>query len=224
MTNLLRELKKQEEKLFNCVHCGFCLPVCPTYSRLGDEADSPRGRLHFMRALVEGRIDASSETLNLHLDRCLGCRACESVCPSGVEYGHLLEGAREVTAGGGGSDRLSRILPKVMTSPALFAPLMLLTRVLRATGFPGLVAQRLPSEGLLGQARLGMGMIAATAKPRSLEIQGKGMGGLPRAEPIPGGRRGRRRVEGWGESPGRWATTPERPCSRAVCKRACWGG
>jgi glycolate oxidase iron-sulfur subunit len=182
MTNLLRELKKQEEKLFNCVHCGFCLPVCPTYSRLGDEADSPRGRLHFMRALVERRIDAGSATLNLHLDRCLGCRACESVCPSGVEYGHLLEGAREVTAGAGGSDGLSKILPKVMTSPTLFAPLMLLTRALRATGLPGLVAERLPSEGLLGQARLGMGMIAATAKPRSLEIQGNKMGGLPRRQ------------------------------------------
>ncbi len=63
MTHLLRELKKQEEKLFNCVHCGFCLPVCPTYSRLGDEADSPRGRLHFMRAVVEGRIEPESPTL-----------------------------------------------------------------------------------------------------------------------------------------------------------------
>lgn len=177
MTNLLRELKKQEEKLFNCVHCGFCLPVCPTYSRLGDEADSPRGRLHFMRALVEGRIDAESETLNLHLDRCLGCRACESVCPSGVEYGRLLEGAREVTAGAGGPDVLSKLLPRVMTSPTLFGPLMLLTRAFRATGLPGLVAERLPSEGLLGQARLGMGMIAATGKPRSLEIQGNEMGG-----------------------------------------------
>ncbi len=60
MTVLLRELKKQEEKLFNCVHCGFCVPVCPTYKRLGDEADSPRGRLHFMRALVEGRISPDS--------------------------------------------------------------------------------------------------------------------------------------------------------------------
>ena len=85
MTFLLRELKKQEEKLFNCVHCGFCLPVCPTYKRLGDEADSPRGRLHFMRALVEGRIEPDSPTLSRHMDRCLGCRACESVCPSGVE-------------------------------------------------------------------------------------------------------------------------------------------
>lgn len=177
MSNLLRELKKQEEKLFNCVHCGFCLPVCPTYSRLGDEADSPRGRLHFMRALVEGRIGADSETLSLHLDRCLGCRACESVCPSGVDYGRLLEGAREVTAREGGPDRLSKILPKVMTSPTLFAPLMALTRALRATGLPGLVAERLPSEGLMGQARLGMGMIAATAKPQILEGNGIDVGG-----------------------------------------------
>ena len=178
MTNLLRELKKQEEKLFNCVHCGFCLPVCPTYSRLGDEADSPRGRLHFMRALVEGRIEPASETLNLHLDRCLGCRACESVCPSGVDYGRLLEGAREVTAGASDPDRLSKLLPRVMTSPTLFVPLMFLTRAIRATRLPGLVAERLPSEGILGQARLGMGMVAATEKPSSLEIQGNEIGGL----------------------------------------------
>ena len=90
MKDLLRELEREEEKLFHCVHCGFCLPACPTYVRLADEADSPRGRLHFMRALVEGRIDPGSPTLHLHLDRCLGCRACETVCPSGaVSYTHL---------------------------------------------------------------------------------------------------------------------------------------
>ena len=132
MKNLLQELKKQEEKLFNCVQCGFCLPVCPTYSRLGDEADSPRGRIHFMRAVVEGRVDPASETLNRHLDRCLGCRACESVCPSGVEYGRLLEGAREVTAGAVQPSFLTRLLPRVMASPALLPPAMLLTRALRA--------------------------------------------------------------------------------------------
>jgi len=168
MTHLLRELKKQEEKLFNCVHCGFCLPVCPTYTRMGDEADSPRGRLHFMRAVVEGRIEPDSPTLHRHLDRCLGCRACESVCPSGVEYGHLLEGAREVTASAVPPKLLSRLLPRAMASQTLLSPLMSLTRALRATGIPGVVAQRFPGEGLLGQARLGMGMIAATTPPNSL--------------------------------------------------------
>ncbi|MCJ7627986.1 MAG: heterodisulfide reductase-related iron-sulfur binding cluster [Longimicrobiales bacterium] len=182
MTHLLRELKKQEEKLFNCVHCGFCLPVCPTYSRLGDEADSPRGRLHFMRAVVEGRIQPESPALNRHLDRCLGCRACESVCPSGVEYGRLLEGAREVTRAAVPPSTLSRLLPRVMASPWLLPPLMLLTRALRGTGLPGVAARRLPGEGLLGQARLGMGMIAATASPRVLTLGRKGVLGPGREE------------------------------------------
>ena len=169
MTHLLRELKKQEEKIFNCVQCGFCLPVCPTYSRLGDEADSPRGRIHFMRAVVEGRIEPGSKTLHRHLDRCLGCRACESVCPSGVEYGHLLEGAREVTAGATSPNLLTRLLPRIMASPSLLPTIMLLTRALRATGFPRVAAERLPLEGLMGQLRVGLGMIAATAAPKILD-------------------------------------------------------
>jgi glycolate oxidase iron-sulfur subunit len=166
--DLLRGLKEQEEKLFNCVHCGFCLPACPTYTRLGDEADSPRGRLHFMRAMVEGRIDLSSPTLHRHLDRCLACRACESVCPSGVEYGRLLEGARDAATGVAGPKLLPRLLSGVMASPKLRPPLMALTRGLRATGIPHVLARRLPGKGPLGQARLGMGMIAATEAPGAL--------------------------------------------------------
>ena len=77
-----------------CVHCGFCLPACPTYEALGTEMDSPRGRLHLMRALEEGRI-GPSEPVVRHLDLCLGCRACETECPSGVPFGHRLEAARE---------------------------------------------------------------------------------------------------------------------------------
>ncbi len=188
MNHLLRELKKQEEKIFNCVQCGFCLPVCPTYSRLGDEADSPRGRIHFMRAVVEGRIEPGSKTLHRHLDRCLGCRACESVCPSGVEYGHLLEGAREVTAGATSPNLLTRLLPRVMASPSLLPPILLLTRVLRATGFPRVAAERLPDDGLMGQLRVGLGMIAATAAPKILDgNRGPMEGALGRSVPSKGG-------------------------------------
>jgi len=165
VSDLPRELKRQEEKLFNCVHCGFCLPACPTYTRLGDEADSPRGRLHFMRAVVEGRLKSTSPAFVRHLDRCLGCRACESVCPSGVEYGVLLEGAREEVALAGRSSLLSRALARVMGTPTLLRPAMLLARILRATGFPEVAAKRLPPEGRSGQARLGLGMIAATSPP-----------------------------------------------------------
>jgi glycolate oxidase iron-sulfur subunit len=169
MNHLLTELKGQEEKLLNCVHCGFCLPVCPTYSRLGDEADSPRGRLHFMRAVVDGRLDPSSKVFNHHLDRCLGCRACESVCPSGVEYGHLLEGAREVTARSHPKRFLDRVLPMVMARRSLLSPVMALTRALRGTGLPEITIRRFPADGLLGQLRLGLGMVAATASPELLD-------------------------------------------------------
>ena len=77
-----------------CVHCGFCLQSCPTYITLDDENDSPRGRLMLMRGLLEGEIPIDDPSLETHLDRCLGCRACETVCPSGVPYGHLLEATR----------------------------------------------------------------------------------------------------------------------------------
>jgi glycolate oxidase iron-sulfur subunit len=81
------------DALRKCVHCGICLPQCPTYRVLGEEMDSPRGRLYLMRAAAEGRIDLS-ETFTRHLDLCLGCRACETACPSGVPFGELLEATR----------------------------------------------------------------------------------------------------------------------------------
>ena len=78
--------------LSRCVHCGFCLPACPTYRLLGDELDSPRGRLYLIKGLLEGA--PVSEATRSHLDRCLTCRACETACPSGVEYAKVLEVGR----------------------------------------------------------------------------------------------------------------------------------
>ena len=83
----------EHEKFFDCVHCGLCLASCPTYVELGTEMDSPRGRIVLLRALQEGRTDLNNEVVS-HLDSCLGCRACETACPSGVQYGSLIEGAR----------------------------------------------------------------------------------------------------------------------------------
>jgi len=77
-----------------CVHCGVCLPACPTYEATLDESDSPRGRIVLMRALLHGDAAATDAALTLHLDRCLDCRACEGVCPSGVSYGPAIEAAR----------------------------------------------------------------------------------------------------------------------------------
>jgi len=81
------------DRLFDCVHCGFCLGQCPTYGQIGDENDSPRGRLHLMRALIEGRVEPTEPVLR-HLSLCLDCRACETACPSGVQYGSLIEHVR----------------------------------------------------------------------------------------------------------------------------------
>jgi glycolate oxidase iron-sulfur subunit len=89
-------LAGQEEKLLACIHCGLCLEACPTYVVTGNENDGPRGRLYLMRAVAEGRLEETSSAFGRHIDRCLGCRACEQVCPAGVEYGQLLEASREV--------------------------------------------------------------------------------------------------------------------------------
>ncbi|KAB7619752.1 glycolate oxidase subunit GlcF [Alkalilimnicola sp. S0819] len=97
LADFLKDTPQGEEAeriLRNCVHCGFCLATCPTYQLLGDERDSPRGRIYLMKQVMEGA--QATEATQLHLDRCLTCRACETTCPSGVEYGKLVDIGREI--------------------------------------------------------------------------------------------------------------------------------
>jgi glycolate oxidase iron-sulfur subunit len=141
-----------------CVHCGFCLPACPTYLATGDESDSPRGRIVLMRALERGEIGPGDDALVQHLDACLGCRGCEPACPSGVGYGRGLEAAREQLFAAHGLPPLGGLVLGVFRREWAWRPLFTLARMLRATGLP----RRLAGGGRMG---FGMGMLAATAPP-----------------------------------------------------------
>ncbi len=147
-------LEREEERLLTCVHCGFCLPACPTYVRLGDEADSPRGRLSLMRAVAEGRLSPESPAFHTHLDRCLGCRACEPVCPSGVPYGQLLERARAVARETRPAPLEVRGLLSLVASRARGSLVFGAARLLRAIGLAALAARTLPRRWALPAAML----------------------------------------------------------------------
>jgi len=145
-----------------CVHCGFCLQACPTFLATGDEADSPRGRIELMRALERGDLAATDPALALHLDRCLGCRACEPVCPSGVRYGQGLEEVRAVLARARGVPWIARAALWALTSSGVAEVVYRFARMLRATGIPRLLAG-------WGRIRFAMGMLAATRPMRNVE-------------------------------------------------------
>jgi glycolate oxidase iron-sulfur subunit len=145
-----------------CVHCGFCLPACPTYLATGDEADSPRGRIVLMRALERGEIGVDDAALVQHLDACLGCRGCEPVCPSGVSYGRGLEAARERLFKSRGLSRQARLVLGLFSRERLWRPLFTLARLFRATGVPRVLS----GSGRLGFA---MGMLQASAPRRHPE-------------------------------------------------------
>lgn len=128
-----------------CVHCGFCLQACPTYLVLDDENDSPRGRLMLMRGAAEGDLAIDDPALVSHIDRCLGCRACETACPSGVPYGHLLEATRATIATRRPVGPVASVLLVMMARPALRAIMFGLARIARALRVSGVLA-RLPGR------------------------------------------------------------------------------
>jgi glycolate oxidase iron-sulfur subunit len=164
-------LKEEAGKLLACVHCGLCLEACPTYVHTGDENDSPRGRLYLMSAVEEGRLAADSETFTRHIDRCLGCRACESACPAGVEYGQLLEAARsDIRAAGGSRGWTSRVLHlllrHVWTHPARLRFAFLTARALRGSRLPRLLLASRLTRLMPARAELALALLDSSAPAR----------------------------------------------------------
>ncbi len=170
-------VKEAEEILRNCVHCGFCNAVCPTYQLLGDELDGPRGRIYLIKNLLEkDRISARSVS---HLDRCLTCRSCETTCPSGVQYGRLLDIGREIVAVKVTPPFLRRV--KIWVIRTVIPRQLLFSRLLRLGQFlapilPTILSKKIPvktdfvegrksSENFLRQVILLQGCVQQAATP-----------------------------------------------------------
>ncbi|WP_434108577.1 glycolate oxidase subunit GlcF [Paraburkholderia caffeinilytica] len=133
--------------LRNCVHCGFCTATCPTYQILGDELDGPRGRIYLIKQMVEGA--EVTRSTQVHLDRCLTCRNCETTCPSGVQYGRLVEIGRKIT-----EEKVTRplrqrmvrrLLASFVPNGALFTPVMRLGQHFRPL-LPRKLRDKVPSR------------------------------------------------------------------------------
>jgi glycolate oxidase iron-sulfur subunit len=151
-------LSKEQAGIDACVHCGFCLQTCPTYLTLEDENDSPRGRIVLMRALLEGRLAPDNESVETHIGQCLGCRACETACPSGVPYGQLLEATRETLAQHRPIPAVARVILWVFERRWLLRLAMAAGRVTRATGIARLFS------GLPGRPGFAMAMLSSTKR------------------------------------------------------------
>ena len=140
-----REGREADAILRSCVHCGFCTATCPTYQLLGDELDGPRGRIYLIKEVLEGApVTAATQ---MHLDRCLTCRNCETTCPSGVRYGRLLDIGRAVVdakVGRTSAETAQRwALRRTLLSPALFGTAVTLGRMVKGL-LPRELAERIP--------------------------------------------------------------------------------
>jgi glycolate oxidase iron-sulfur subunit len=149
LADFIKDTPEGEEAdaiLRSCVHCGFCLAVCPTYQLLGDELDSPRGRIYLMKQVMEGA--PVTEKTQLHLDRCLTCRACETVCPSGVRYGRLVDIGRGIVEKKVGrslaAGTMRYMLRQTLARPGAVAALLKLGRTARPM-LPGVLKNSIAS-------------------------------------------------------------------------------
>lgn len=164
-------LDRERSGLDACVHCGFCLPACPTYLALDDENDSPRGRLVLMGGLLDGRLAPDDPDVQRHLDQCLGCRGCETACPSGVPYGRLLEATRATLAERRALPWPARLVLWVFARRWALRPALALGRAMRASGLARRLARVLPPRFAMPFA-----MLAATERPRSVTEPGDSAG------------------------------------------------
>ncbi len=180
------DIAEADKILRACVHCGFCTATCPTYVLLGDELDSPRGRIYLMREMLEKEKPPTAEVVK-HIDRCLSCLACMTTCPSGVNYMHLVDQARgriERDYRRPPAERLLRaMLARVLPEPQLFRASMILARLAKP------IAKLLPDAGGPGSPSLLRRIKAMLAlAPRSLPPAGPAAGSV---FPAQGAKRGR---------------------------------
>jgi glycolate oxidase iron-sulfur subunit len=139
------EGREADAILRTCVHCGFCTAVCPTYQLLGDELDGPRGRIYLIKQMLEGQpVTAKTQ---LHLDRCLSCRSCETTCPSGVKYHRLLDIGRDVMEKRVGRTVIEKavrfLLSEALPRPWIFRPAVKMGQLMRPL-LPGVLADKVP--------------------------------------------------------------------------------
>jgi glycolate oxidase iron-sulfur subunit len=162
MQSLSDVLAGNEEKLLACIHCGLCLEACPTYVLTGNENDGPRGRLYLMRAVAEGRLENTSNAFATHINRCLGCRACEQVCPAGVEYGQLLEASREVLQHVEPNRLLRFVLRRLWLSPTRLKIFFGASRLFRDLGLARLLLKSRLARLISPRAEFALAMLESS--------------------------------------------------------------
>lgn len=193
-SNLASILSREEQKILACVHCGLCLEACPTYVATADENDGPRGRIYLMRAVEEGRLANTSVSFQTHIDRCLGCRACEAACPAGVEYGQLLEAARfEINQAGakrGATYKLLKfVLRHVWMNPGRLKIAFAIARGARNLGLAKLLLKTTVPRELSPQFEFALALLEGSKSYKSDRENGAGK--MPANRPQDGDQAGR---------------------------------